>query len=119
MTRPTDAAIARAFWEEWAEDQRLWMARPAMCNPMLAEIMEKACNFDAEAGGTDRQTKEVIACDPVVQPERQGVAGAADGKAAAPYTPPDGKVACPIPTCRAELFPGQACGGVNCGLRGK
>ena len=27
------------------------------------------------------------------------------------------KVACPIPTCRAELLPGQTCGGKNCGLR--
>jgi hypothetical protein len=33
------------------------------------------------------------------------------------YTPPAGKVACPIPTCRAELRPGEHCGGVNCGLR--
>ena len=35
----------------------------------------------------------------------------------APYTPLDGKIACPIPTCRAELLPGQHCGGVNCGLK--
>lgn len=55
--------------------------------------------------------------------ETTGVASNADAvagnKPPAPYTPSDGKVACPIPTCRAELRPSEYCGGAACGLRPK
>jgi len=74
----------------------------------------------AEASGTDWQTEEVMQIEAVQHGHAHDpAASAADGRAAAPYTPPDGKIACPIPTCRAELLAGQYCGGVNCGLRGK
>lgn len=87
MTHPTDAAISRAFWEVLAENLDPYDAPDFF--RFLRSVKIKAERFDAETGGTDRQAEEVIACYPVVQPERQGVAGAADGKAAAPAVTDD------------------------------
>jgi len=176
MTRPTDAAIARAFWKV---DGFIDLDRHE--RRILEIITAEARKIDAEAGGTARQTEEEMQIEAVQHGHpHDPVASAADGRAAAPlplytamiagpycrycgrethhmgdicfscgkerkhdmskipeqittppervqipaesehvapYTPPDGKVACPIPTCRAELLPGQSCGGVNCGLR--
>lgn len=115
MSRPTDASLARAFREM---SRRTSIGQPWTLDYFVLMVNKCAERFDAEAGGTDRQTEGVMQIEAVQHVHTHDpVASAADGKAAAPYAPPDGKIACPIPTCRAELLPGQTCGGVNCGLR--
>lgn len=123
------AAIARAFWEVLAENLDPYDAPDFF--RFLRSVKIKAERFDAEAGGTDRQTEEMcetcgyvrgsLGCDAAhkklkeltAPPERVQIPAESE------HVAPVEKVACPIPTCRAELLPGQTCGGVNCGLRGK
>ena len=135
MTRPTDAAIACAFINkalDYQQRERTGLPVPSALE-FIDEVTRDSEEFETEAGGTDRQPDEI--CDPcgyvrgslgcddahkkreqiTTSPERVQIP--AESEHVAPYTPPDGKIACPIPTCRAELMPGQTCGGVNCGLR--
>jgi hypothetical protein len=125
VTRPTDAAIARAFREL---SRRTSIGQPWTLDYFVLVVNKCAERFDAEAGGTDRQTDGLFHGmtfneSDAIQPDRIVVSQGGKHLAtilidsAAPYTPPDGKIACPTPTCRAELLPGQTCGGVNCGLR--
>ena len=77
-------------------------------------LIEIATKREAEAGGADRQS-DMHTSDEKVTTSPEHVYIPQENV----HVPPDGKVACPIATCRAELMPGQHCSGVGCGLRGK
>lgn len=75
-----------------------------------------SCVAEVPLGYFDQLSKEIKTWPVLDESKFADFPSLLDGMDA-PHTPPDGKVACPIPTCRAELLPGQTCGGVNCGLR--
>ena len=136
MSRPSDESVACAFVLKalcYQEMARLGASVPSALE-FIDEVTHEAEQFDAEADGTDRQPVEICDCgfargsfgcddshrilaELTTSPERVQIP--AESEHVAPYTPPDGKIACPIPTCRAELIPGQTCGGANCGLKTK
>ena len=127
MTRPTDAAIAQLL-DDVGQKLRMYYVATAgeyVGGVEHSELQRRIADMRAE-------TVKVT-----TSPERVQIP--AESEHVAPYgrCPPfmtgkyrktfdaDAmsavveKIACPIPTCRAELLPGQTCGGVNCGLRGK
>lgn len=112
MTRPTDAAIVCAFVLKalcYQELARLGGSVPSALE-FIDEVTRDAEEFDAEAGGTDRQTEEVMkVAARECKAEFVPVASAAEPQAAAPYDR--------CPTCTAHMPVGQTCGGVNCGLK--
>jgi len=125
MARPTDAAIARAFWaayENYQDDQY------DSLDDLVDAVLVDAGFFDKPAIHEKLTTSPERAQIPaesgrVVPPaavifaqlrREEGRIEEAHNAAVRAM-----KVACPIPTCRAELMPGQTCGGVNCGLKPK
>jgi hypothetical protein len=111
MTRPTDAAIARAFFEIAHQDGYVREA-----------VLKRAAEFDAESpdGAGDEicdcgYVRGSFGCDDThkntrkvtTPPERVQIP--AESEHAAPYDR--------CPACTAHMPVGQTCGGVNCGLK--
>lgn len=108
MTRPTDASIARAFWE--ARERAPWSFEGSC-------IIDRATDFDAESpAGTDDRCK--------VCGGGNVYCAACMSKSAPEVTANSERVQIPAesthvrcPKCTASLPPGKTCGGESCGLR--
>ena len=120
MTRPTDAAIARAFREM---SRRTSIGQPWTLDYFVLMVNKSAERFDSE-GGTFLQTEEVCDCGYVrgslgcddahkkreeltTSPERVQIP--AESEHVAPFDR--------CPKCTAHMPVGQTCGGKDCGLR--
>lgn len=145
MTRPTDAAIARAFWEIRPDLGRF-------ARSYRDQVIERAHLIDAEspAGTVDEicdcgYVRGSFGCDDshkntrkvTTPPERVQIPAESEHDAAALEIGrkawadvPDAaewqreirgtepaKRTCTIPTCRAEMRPGLRCSSPHCGLK--
>lgn len=123
MTRPTDAATARA-WQKYCSEHAGEMVIITDAQFIVTRMAEE---FDAEAGGNEPHVASVTTSPERVQipAESEHVAPDGEERQAVPsnWTPSqhDGTDApydrCP--TCTAHMPVGKTCGGVNCGLRWK
>ncbi len=108
MTRPTDAAIARAVLElgdSWSYGDAGDKLFSDDCRNWRSAILKRANQFDAESPADMHTIPEKV----TTSPERVQIP--AESEHIAPYDL--------CPKCTAHMPVGKVCGGVNCGLRGK
>lgn len=128
MTRPTDAAIALAFWEACEE----------VGDGYIDElyVVSRAAEFDAESpAGTDASIvnaakavirrwdsplwRQEVGTADLINDLREAIDNAQEVTAPAERVqiPAESKRVCTVSTCRAEMRPGLRCGSPHCGLK--
>lgn len=126
MTRPTDASIARAFWELSAQIDPL-DSMPNDDLTFVAKVTALAAEFDAESpAGTARGSEEVMQVALDRSEEVDAVARGEEGKTSplflterylARVRDEAALIYDHCPKCTAHMPPGKHCSGPNCPLR--